>query len=86
MKIVLLGGPGAGKGTQAIKLKEHYGIPHISTGEVLREARTAGTELGKKAVNYMDAGKLLQVLQDHSCAPRSVIRSRPPGNGPTGPS
>ena len=59
MKIVLLGGPGAGKGTQAIKLKEHYGIPHISTGEVLREARTAGTELGKKAVNYMDAGKLL---------------------------
>ncbi len=59
MKIVLLGGPGTGKGTQAIKLKEHYGIPHISTGEVLREARTAGTELGKKAVNYMDAGKLL---------------------------
>lgn len=59
MKIVLLGGPGAGKGTQAVKLKEHYGIPHISTGEVLREARTAGTELGKKAAEYMDAGKLL---------------------------
>jgi len=59
VKIVLLGGPGAGKGTQAAKLKEHYGISHISTGEVLREARTAGTELGKKAVNYMDAGKLL---------------------------
>lgn len=59
MKIILLGGPGAGKGTQATKLKEYYDIPHVSTGEVLREARTAGTELGKKAAEYMDAGKLL---------------------------
>ena len=59
MKIVLLGGPGAGKGTQADKLKEYYGVPHISTGEVLREARASGTELGEKAAEYMDAGKLL---------------------------
>ncbi len=59
MRLVLLGGPGAGKGTQAVKLKEAYAIPHISTGEVLREARSAGTELGKKAGEYMDAGKLL---------------------------
>ena len=59
MKIVLLGGPGAGKGTQAAKLKEHYKIHHVSTGEVLREARAAGTELGNKAAEYMDAGKLL---------------------------
>ena len=59
MKIVLLGGPGAGKGTQADKLREYYGVPHISTGEVLREARSSGTELGKKAAEYMDAGKLL---------------------------
>ena len=59
MKIILLGGPGAGKGTQATKLKEYYNIPHVSTGEVLREARKAGTELGKKAAEYMDAGKLL---------------------------
>ncbi|MFC1528482.1 adenylate kinase [Candidatus Latescibacterota bacterium] len=59
MRLVLLGGPGAGKGTQAAKLKGHYGIPHISTGEVLREARAAGTELGKRAAEYMDAGKLL---------------------------
>jgi adenylate kinase len=58
-RLVLLGGPGAGKGTQAVKLKEHYGIPHVSTGEVLREARSVGTELGKKAAEYMDAGKLL---------------------------
>jgi len=54
-----LGGPGAGKGTQAAKLKEYYGIVHLSTGEVLREARAAGTELGRKAAEYMDAGKLL---------------------------
>ena len=59
MRLILLGGPGAGKGTQAAKLREHYKIPHISTGEVLREARSAGTELGKKAAEYMDAGKLL---------------------------
>ena len=57
--MILLGGPGAGKGTQAAKLKEHFGIPHVSTGEVLREARAAGTELGVKAAGYMDAGKLL---------------------------
>ena len=59
MRLILLGGPGAGKGTQAAKLREHYGIVHLSTGEVLREARAAGTELGKKAAEYMDAGKLL---------------------------
>jgi adenylate kinase len=59
MKIVLLGGPGAGKGTQAAKLKEYFGIPHVSTGEILREARSSGSALGKKAAEYMDAGKLL---------------------------
>lgn len=59
MKLVLLGGPGAGKGTQAARLREHFGITHISTGEVLREARAKGTELGKQAAVYMDAGKLL---------------------------
>ncbi len=59
MRLILLGGPGAGKGTQAAKLREHFGIPHVSTGEVLREARAAGTDLGRKAAEYMDAGKLL---------------------------
>ncbi len=59
MKIILLGGPGAGKGTQATKLKGYYKIPHVSTGEVLREARAADTELGRKASEYMDAGTLL---------------------------
>jgi len=59
VKIVLLGGPGAGKGTQAAKLKQQYEIPHVSTGEILREARSSGTDLGIKAAEYMDAGKLL---------------------------
>ena len=59
MRLILLGGPGAGKGTQAAKLKEYYGIVHLSTGEILREARAAGTELGRKAAEYMDTGKLL---------------------------
>ena len=59
LNIVLLGGPGVGKGTQAAKLREFYTIPHLSTGDVLREARAKGTELGKKAGEYMDAGRLL---------------------------
>ena len=59
MRLILLGGPGAGKGTQAAKLKEYYEIVHLSTGEILREARAAGTDLGRKAAEYMDAGKLL---------------------------
>ena len=59
MRLVLLGGPGAGKGTQATRMKERYLVSHVPTGEILREARAAGTELGKKAGEYMDAGKLL---------------------------
>lgn len=59
MNIVLLGAPGAGKGTQAAKLVEDLKLCHISTGDILREAVKAGTELGKKAKSYMDAGDLV---------------------------
>lgn len=59
MNIVLLGAPGAGKGTQAAKLVEEFKLPHISTGDMLRAAVKAGTPLGQKAKSYMDAGDLV---------------------------
>ena len=59
MKIVLLGPPGAGKGTQAESICENYGIPHISTGNMLRDAVEAGTKLGLEAKSLMDTGILV---------------------------
>ena len=59
MNIVLLGGPGAGKGTQAQKLVAEFGFAHISTGDLLRAAIKEGSKLGKKAKGYMDAGQLV---------------------------
>ena len=59
MKLVLLGAPGAGKGTQAVFLKDKHGLAHISTGDILRQNLNDGTELGLQAKKYMDAGELV---------------------------
>lgn len=59
MKIIMLGAPGAGKGTQAIMIAEKYGIPHVSTGDIFRANIKNGTELGVEAKKYMDQGMLV---------------------------
>jgi adenylate kinase len=78
MRIVFLGPPGAGKGTQAQRLKDYLGIPHLSTGEMLREAGEAGKPLGRRATELMQAGQLVpddvvigivaQRLEQQDCA------------------
>jgi adenylate kinase len=59
MRIVLLGAPGAGKGTHCKRVADRYGVAHLSSGDILRRERAEGTELGKKAQSYMDAGALV---------------------------
>ena len=59
MRLVLVGPPGAGKGTQAVYLAEHYSIPHISTGDIFRANLKAGTPLGQEAKSFMDRGELV---------------------------
>ena len=59
LRAVLLGPPGAGKGTMAFKIVDKYGIPHISTGDIFRANIKEGTELGKKAQEYMNKGELV---------------------------
>ncbi|SCZ08939.1 adenylate kinase [Alkaliphilus peptidifermentans] len=59
MRIILMGPPGAGKGTQAVAISDHFKIPHISTGDIFRHNIKEGTELGKKAKSFMDQGLLV---------------------------
>ncbi len=59
MRLILLGPPGAGKGTQCKRVIDRYAMAHLSSGDILRSQRAAGTELGKKAQSYMDSGRLV---------------------------
>lgn len=59
MRVIMLGPPGAGKGTQASRISEHYGVPHVSTGNIFRANVKGDTELGRRAREYMDAGELV---------------------------
>lgn len=75
MRIIFIGPPGAGKGTQCQRLVEYLRIPHLSTGEMLRQTRQSGSETGRLAAGYMDAGKLvpdpmiMKLVEDRMCQP-----------------
>jgi adenylate kinase len=79
VRLVLLGRPGAGKGTQSARLARHYGVPHVSTGEILRAAVRDQTEVGARARQYMEAGELLPddvvvaIVADRLAADSDVI-------------
>ena len=87
MKLILLGAPGAGKGTQAAVICEHLSIPTISTGNIIREALKNGTEMGLKAKSFMDSGKLVpdevvigiieERLQNDDCKNGSILDGFP---------
>ena len=76
LNLILFGAPGAGKGTQAVRLRDRYGLKHLSTGEMLRNAMAAGTPLGLEAKKYMETGGLVPdemvigIIADvlHQCA------------------
>ena len=80
MKLVLLGAPGAGKGTQAVFLKDRHGLAHISTGDILRQNIKDGTSLGLEAKKYMDAGQLVpdEVVMNMM---KAKLASLPEGQG-----
>jgi len=77
MRLVLLGAPGAGKGTQCKNIVAEYGLQHLSSGDILRRHRAKGTELGKKAQSYMDAGDLVpdEIIIEMM---REAIKQAPP--------
>ena len=78
MKLIFLGPPGAGKGTQAMGVAEHYGIAHISTGDMLRSEIRGGTSLGREAQAYMDKGELVpdSVIVGMDGFPRTIAQAQ----------
>lgn len=76
MKIIMLGAPGAGKGTQAKMIADKYGVPHISTGDIFRANIKNGTELGMEAKKYMDQGLLVPGRTDSSHSVRPCCTGR----------
>jgi adenylate kinase len=74
MRIVFLGPPGAGKGTQAVRVAERLGVPHLSTCDMLRDAIRLGTELGREAATYMNAGRLAPTALVQSLVDERVVR------------
>ena len=80
MRLILLGGPGAGKGTQSSFIAEKYQIPKVATGDMLREAIRAKTEIGHQAKLLMDRGELVPCLLYTSPSPRDATLSRMPSS------
>jgi len=79
MRLVLLGPPGSGKGTQAVRIAQHFKLPHISTGDILRDNVARNTELGKKAKSFMDKGLLVPddlvvEMTKHRLAQKDVLK------------
>lgn len=77
MRVVFIGPPGAGKGTQSIRIANHLGVTHLSTGEVLRKSRDAGDEIGAQAAEYLSDGRLvpddvvMRLVNDRLCSEES---------------
>ena len=82
MKLIMLGAPGAGKGTQAKKIAQKYQIPHISTGDIFRANIKAGTELGMKAKAFMDQGQLVPDEVTIGMLLDRISQDYPPGRKP----
>lgn len=79
MRIVLLGAPGAGKGTHCKRIVEKYGLVHLSSGDILREERRNGTKLGAEAQSYMDSGKLVPDDLIVKMMAGAIAKTRPEG-------
>ena len=81
MNLILMGAPGAGKGTQSERISEKWGIPAVSTGQILRAAIKSGTELGKQAKDLIEAGQFVQMIEKRQGIKISAIEEIAYKNG-----